>query len=90
MQFQWDEFNIREVEAHDITAAEFEQVMHHDPIWLDSHMAGEEQREVGVGHTDDFRVLIVVWVDLSKHLVRPVTAFKANSVVRRKYQNERR
>lgn len=90
MQFEWDEFNLREVAAHDVTPAEFEQVMDSDPVWLDSHMVGDEQREVGVGHTVAFRILIVVWVERSEARIRPVTGYEANARVRRSYRNMER
>ena len=75
-EFDWDSENIKHLAAHKVTPAEFEQVMRHDPVDLDSDVVHGEERYRSIGVTNGGRLLLVVYT-LRKGRIRAVTAFPA-------------
>ena len=59
--FDWDEANRKHLAAHQVTPAEFEQVMHSDPVDIGMELIGGEERYRSVGMTVRGRLLTVVW-----------------------------
>lgn len=77
IRFDWDGANLQHLAGHDVTQAEFEEVMSNDPILLDYENVGGEDRWTGIGSTKDLRVLVVAFTIRGSH-IRAVTAFKAS------------
>lgn len=75
--FDWDDGNIRHMAAHDVTPAEFEQVLNNDPVELDYELIDNENRYRAVGLTSGGRLLSVVFT-VRNGRVRGVTAFQAS------------
>ena len=76
-EFDWDDENTRHLAAHQLTRAEFEQVMNNDPLDRDFEVIEGEGRYRSVGLTSGGRLLSVVWT-VRKGKLRPVTAFPAS------------
>ena len=75
-EFNWDSENTKHLAAHRVTPAEFEQMMRHDPVDLDSGVIDGEERYRSIGITNGGRLLLVVYT-FRKGKIRPVTAFPA-------------
>ena len=50
IEFDWDEENIRHLARHNVTPAEFEQMMNNDPMDRDYELADDEERFRSVGN----------------------------------------
>lgn len=74
--FDWDEENTAHLAAHKVAPAEFEQVLHNDPIDLAFDLIEDEERYRSVGLTDRGRLLSVAWT-IRNGKVRAITAFPA-------------
>jgi uncharacterized DUF497 family protein len=59
VEFEWDATNIRHMAGHGVTREEYEQAFA-VADWLYEHLAGDELRQVGIGHTRRGRVLFVI------------------------------
>jgi len=69
IEFDWDDGNTKHLATHDVTPAEFEQVLNNDPLDLDYELIDNEDRYRSVGLTSGGRLLSVL---------RAVTAFPAS------------
>jgi uncharacterized protein len=76
LSFDWDEENLKHLARHDVTRAEFEQVMGNDPILFDYQNIDGEDRWTGIGSTDMLRILVVAFT-IREQRIRAVTAFLA-------------
>ncbi len=79
IEFDWDEGNTTHLAAHQVTPAEFEQVLNNDPLDLDYESVDNEDRYRAVGLTDGGRLLSVVFM-VRNGKVRGITAFPANAL----------
>ena len=86
--FDWDDANIGHIARHDVTMLEVEQLFANDPSDLAAEAVDWEERYTGVGHTDRFRVLVVVWT-MRAEAVRPITSFDASERLAKRYLIER-
>jgi uncharacterized protein len=84
IEFDWDDGNKGHLAAHDVSPAEFEQVLNSDPIDLDYALIGGEERYRSVGLTDGGRLLSVVWT-IRSGMVRAITAFPASASDRKAF-----
>lgn len=89
IEFDWDEQNIRHLEAHRVSPEEFEQVIVNDPLDLEYQVEGGEERYRALGITDNGRILIVVWT-IRNDKVRAVTAYPAGRSYAKLYWEMRR
>ena len=78
LRFEWDEANSSHIARHQVTPEEAEQVLSNDPFDLSYETAGTEERWTVIGHTDNGRVLLVVWTLRGDDVVRVVTAREAS------------
>jgi len=76
IEFDWDEENTRHLARHNVTPAEFEQMMKNDPIDRDYELVDNEERFRSVGVTTGGRILSALWT-VRHGKIRAVTAFKA-------------
>ncbi len=65
IEFDWDAGNTKHLAEHNVTAAEFEQVMNSDPLDMDYEITDGEERYRSVGVTSGGRFLLAV-VDYSR------------------------
>ncbi|MFN0168036.1 MAG: BrnT family toxin [Bryobacteraceae bacterium] len=65
-----------------------EQALSNEPIDFDYDVVEGEQRWTIIGHTNDLRVLLVVWT-LRGDMVRVVTAREASMRARNSYPREK-
>ena len=87
IRFDWDEANIAHIARHKVTPEEVAQVFANGPADREyRHVKGEDRYTI-LGHTDNLRVLLVVWTDRNG-MVRPVTAREAGKRVRGDYFRE--
>jgi len=89
MEFDWDEHNIGHIARHGVTPEEFEQVIRNEPVPTETRTVDGETRLLGVGHTDEGRVLVVVTTGRGAR-IRPVTAWEGSRAVRSKYKETRK
>jgi uncharacterized DUF497 family protein len=75
--FDWDDANAGHLANHDVTIAEFEQVIRNDPMLFDYDDVDGEERWTGVGATNGLRVLIVAFTTRGGR-IRAVTGFNAS------------
>ncbi len=90
IRFDWDESNIRHIARHQVTPEEAEQVLRNDPFYLSYETVSGEERWTVIGHTDNVRVLLVVWTLRGDDVVRVVTARGASKTARLTYLREKR
>ncbi len=76
LEFDWDEANISHIARHGIAPGKIESALGHDPIDIGYEVVGDEERWTSLGHTEELRVLKVVWT-MRGRAVRPVTAVVA-------------
>ncbi len=74
--FDWDDENKKQLAAHKVTPADFEQVLNNDPIDLAYDLVNEEERYRSVGLTNGGRLLSVAWT-IRNGKVRAITAFRS-------------
>jgi len=86
--FQWDDGNIGHIARHNVTPLEVEQFFGNDPLDLAAEVVDGEERYTGVGHTDSFRVLVLVWT-MRGEATRPITAFDASERLEKRYLTEK-
>ena len=77
IEFDWDDWNTKPLAAHEVTPAEFEQVLNNDPLDMDYDLIDNEERYRSVGLTSGGRLLSVVFTVRHGRL-RAVTAFPAS------------
>jgi uncharacterized DUF497 family protein len=84
LTFDWNKANIEHIALHRVTPVEVEQVFANDPAYVGYDEDGSEPRWTVMGHTNDLRVLVVVWT-LRGDAIRSVTAWEASRRVRERY-----
>ena len=88
IRFDWDGANLQHLAGHDVTQAEFEEVMYNDPILFDYLDLAGEDRWTGLGSTKDLRVLVVAFT-IRQGRIRAVTAFNAGKKQVREFWKQR-
>jgi hypothetical protein len=83
VRFDWDRANTEHIARHSVKPDEAEQAMRNDPLDMGYEVIGGEERWTALGHTDDFRVLLV-WT-VRRDALRIVTARAAGSRARDTY-----
>ena len=76
IEFDWDDENKKHLDAHNVSPAEFEQLLNNDPVDLNFELIDNEERYRSVGLTNSGRLLSVAWT-IRKGKVRAITAFPA-------------
>ncbi len=84
IEFDWDVENRKHLGAHKVAPAEFEQVLHNNPIDLTFDLIDNEDRYRSVGLTNGGRLLTVVWT-IRDGKVRAITAFPASVADRKAF-----
>jgi len=82
--FDWDEGNRSHIARHHVTPQEVEQVLRNDPFDVGFEIVKGEQRWTALGHTNRWRILMVVWTE-RRDAVRPVTVLMPPKALRKKY-----
>jgi uncharacterized DUF497 family protein len=59
--FDWDEANRSHIARHHVTPGEVEEVFENDPFDVGFEIVKGEPRWTSLGHTDRWRILMVVW-----------------------------
>ena len=88
LSFDWDKANVAHVARQDVMPEEVEQVFVNDPMDLSADIMDEEERYTSAGHTNQLRVLVLVWT-MRGVATRPITAFDASHALVRRYLKER-
>ena len=88
-RFDWDEANIGHIARHSVTQEEVEEVFLNDQMDIDFEIVNGEDRWTGIGHTNAFRVLMVVWT-MRGDRIRPITARLAAKGYRDAYLETKR
>jgi uncharacterized protein len=84
VRFDWDQSNIDHIARHGVAPQEVEQVFVNEPNDDGYEVVDGEPRWTIIGHTSQFRVLLVVWT-VRGGAVRPITAREVNKRVRECY-----
>ena len=74
---------------HKITPKEAEEALTNDPFDVAYDVIDGEERWSSIGHTDDLRVLLLVWTLRGDNAVRVITAREASKTARRTYLREK-
>jgi uncharacterized DUF497 family protein len=61
IEFDWDDENRKRLAAHKVAPAEFEQMLHNDPVDLEYDLIDNEGRYRSVGLTKGGRLLSAAW-----------------------------
>jgi uncharacterized DUF497 family protein len=89
IEFEWDEANTKHIAIHEVTPAEFEQVLSNEPLDLDYELIDSEERYRAVGLTSGDRLLSVVFT-VRDGKVRGITAFPASARDRKAFMESTR
>jgi len=73
LRFDWDRANAEHIARHSVKPDEAEQAILNDPLDLNYEVIDGEERWTALGHTDNFRVLLLVWT-VRRDALRIVTA----------------
>ncbi len=73
VRFDWDQANAEHIARHSVKPEEAEQAIRNDPLDMNYEVVGGEERWTALGHTDEYRVLLVVWT-VRTDALRIVTA----------------
>jgi uncharacterized protein len=73
VRFDWDRANTEHIARHSVKPEEAEQAIRNDPLDMYYEVIGGEGRWTVLGHTDNFRVLLLVWT-IRRDAIRIVTA----------------
>ena len=84
IEFDWDDDNQRHLAGHQVSQAEFEQLLNNDPVDVDYGLVNDEERFRSVGLTDQGRLLSAVWT-IRNGKVRAITAFPASVLDKKAY-----
>jgi uncharacterized DUF497 family protein len=76
-EFDWDEHNIRHLRRHQISQVEFEQAAAGDTVFISRDNVAGEERWIVAGATNNYSVLVLVYVDLGQKRLRPITGWDA-------------
>ena len=61
IEFDWDDENRKHLAGHQVSPAEFEQMLSNDPVDLEYDRIDNEERYRSVGLTSGGRLLSVAW-----------------------------
>src|SRR5579863_4680968 len=88
LDLDWDEFNIEHIGRHEIAPREVLEVFLNETMDLDYETVNGEERWTSLGHSNQLRVLVVIWT-MRGELIRPVTAFEAGKRLAEDYFKEK-
>jgi len=88
MWFDWDDANRKHIAEYDVTTAEAEHALTHDPLDIEVEIREGEERLVQVGATASGRILTIISTLRGEH-VRVSTAFNASRRRRREFEQSR-
>ena len=88
LSVDWDDANTGHIARHGITPHEVEQLFLNDTVDLDFDVVDGEDRWTSIGHTDELRILVIVWT-IRRGAIRPVTAFEADRELARDYLDQK-
>ena len=74
---------------HRVTPQKAEQALINEPLDLGYEVVDGEERWTSVGHTENLRVLLLVWALRGEDVVRVVTAREASKTDQRRYLREK-
>ena len=83
-EFDWDEHNLTHLSRHKITAAEFEEAMRNNRVFMDVEDESGEERWYVAGVTNGLRVLVLVFTYRGEK-IRPITAWDAGKDLKQFY-----
>ena len=89
LKFEWDATNVSHIARHKVTPKEAEQSLLNSPFDLGYEIVDGEERWTSIGHTDNLRVLLLVWTLRGEEVVRVITAREAAKTARRVYLHEK-
>ena len=73
VRLDWDQANAEHIARHSVKPEEAEQAIRNDPLDMNYEVIDGEERWTPLGHTDEYRVLLLVWT-LRTDALRIVTA----------------
>lgn len=90
LKFDWDATSTAHIARHKVTPKEVKEALINDPFDVGYDVIDGEERWSSIGHTDDLRVLLLVWTLRGENTVRVITAREASKTARRTYLREKR
>jgi uncharacterized DUF497 family protein len=88
VKFDWDQNNLKKIQAHRIKAEEVEQALSHEPILVYEQNADGEARYVYYGETERNRLLAIVLTERDSK-IRVITAYGLDAGQKRDYLERR-
>ena len=88
LSFDWDDANTAHIARHQIAPTDVEQALANQAMDVGYEMVDGEDRWTSVGHTNELRILIVVWT-MRGESIRVVTAFDAGKNIKAEYWREK-
>jgi uncharacterized DUF497 family protein len=85
LEFDWDEGTSRHLRRHRIREAEFEEAAAGETLFIDRDNVRGENRWIVVGAANDYRIVVLVYVDLGGRRLRPITGWDAPRRLRERY-----
>jgi len=82
--FDWDDNNLRKIQAHRLKRGEVEQALANNPILIYEQNVGGEPRFVYYGETGAGQLLAIVLTECDDR-IRVVTAYKLDAGQKRDY-----
>ena len=86
--FDWDQHNLKKIQAHGIKAVEVEQALSINPVIVYEQDADGESRYVYYGETASLRLLAVVLTERDGK-IRVITAYELDAGQKRDYLERR-
>jgi uncharacterized DUF497 family protein len=84
LAFDWDKANVDHIARHRVSRREVEQLFANKAVDIDFDMVNGEERWTSIGHTNQLRILVVVWT-MREESIRPVTVFDAATELAKEY-----
>lgn len=88
IRFNWNEANVEHIARHNVAPEEVEQVFASNPLDLGYEEIEGEERYTSIGHTREYRVLLIVWT-VRHEAIRAITAREVSRKVRERYLRKR-
>ena len=86
--FDWDQNNLKKIEAHRLKATEVEEALSREPILIYEQDAGGEARYVYYGETQKARLLAMIVTERGGK-IRVITAYGLDAGQKREYLERR-
>ena len=86
--FEWDEHNLRKIQAHRVGRDEVEQALSNDPVLVYDQTVGSEVRYVYYGESYTGRLLALVATERNGK-IRVITAYDLDAGQKREYLTRR-